>query len=262
MLADEWILNKLNKLICDASDDLDNYRFSQAGEKLREFTWSDFADWYLEVSKFEKGGEKQQVLLMVLENLLKLWHPFMPFVTEAIWREMDKEKLLIVEQWPSQILPRKTWAGDFELIKNIIIAIRNARAQNRVEPARKIKAVIYGGKNVELIKSQEHLIKNLRTGIKELEINTKGEKIKDAIYITADNIEIYLIGAVDREKEKIRIKKEIDNLEELIINTEKKLADKEFIKKAPKQIVKQEKDKLELWQEELAKLKGQLNNLQ
>jgi valyl-tRNA synthetase len=266
-LADEWILEKLQNLIKDVSEDLDNYRFSQAGEKLRDFTWSDFADWYLEASKFEKGGEKQQVLLYVLENILKFWHPFMPFVTEAIWGEMDKEKLLMVEKWPSPsaILSdseesqdrRKKQDDNFEIIKNIIIAIRNARAQNRVEPARKIKAVIYGGKNAKLIKSQEHLIKNLRTGIKELEVKAKGEKIKDAIYITADNIEIYLIGAVGGEKEKIRIKKECDNLEKLIVNTEKKLSDKEFVKKAPAQIVRQEKDKLKLWQEELAKLKGQ-----
>ncbi|MBU4347650.1 valine--tRNA ligase [Patescibacteria group bacterium] len=308
-LADEWILNKLNKLIKDTSDDLDNYRFSQAGEGLREFTWSDFADWHLEASKFEKSEAKQQVLLMVLENLLKLWHPFMPFVTEKIWGEMGKENLLMVEPWPisaGSIVPKGCGAGlqsvdgslqkgstasrnamrgdygagrvrgdygagrdpspaaqddNFEIIKNIIIAIRNARAENKIEPGRKIKAVIYGGKNAKLIKSQEHLIKNLRTGIKELDIQQKGKKIKDAIPVTVADIEIYLIGAVDEEKEKIRIKKERENLEKLIINAEKKLADKEFIKKAPARIVKQEKDKLKLWQEELAKLKGQLSGL-
>ncbi|MDP3042865.1 MAG: valine--tRNA ligase [bacterium] len=260
-LADEWILEKLQNLIKDVSEDLGNYRFSQAGEKLREFTWSDFADWHLEASKFEKSEAKQQVLLMVLENLLKLWHPFMPFVTEAIWREMDKDSLLMVEKWPAfaKATAGKP-SGNFELIKNIIIAIRNARAENKIEPARKIKAVIYGGKNAKLIKSQEHLIKNLRTGIKELNIVGTGQcpVHKDAIYIAVADIEIYLIGAVDEEKEKIRIKKERENLEKLIVNTEKKLADKEFIKKAPARIVKQEKDKLKLWQEELAKLKGQL----
>ncbi|MCK4554181.1 class I tRNA ligase family protein, partial [Candidatus Parcubacteria bacterium] len=223
-VADEWILQKMQKLIKQVSDDLDNYRFSQAGERLRDFTWNDFADWYIEVSKFEKNNEKDKILIMILQDLLKLWHPFMPFVTEVIWSETGEQRFLMVEKWPSSATPvapllarggamdvKKATDGkpsnDFELIKNVIVAIRNARSENKVEPARKIKAIIYGGKSTGLIKSQEHLIKNLRTGIKELEIKPKGAKIKGAIYITVDNIEIYLVGAVDEEKEKIRIKK-------------------------------------------------------
>ena len=279
-LADEWILQKMQNLIKEVSDDLDNYRFSQAGERLRDFTWNDFADWYLEVSKFEKNLEKDKILIMILQALLKLWHPFMPFVTEAIWGEMGEQRFLMVEKWPSfapadlpavqdfgrrsakALADKKATGGkpsnDFEIIKNIITAIRNARSENKIEPARKIKAVIYGSKSTDLIKSQEHLIKSLRTGIKELGVKPKGEKIKGAVYVAVNNIEIYLIGAVDKEKEKERIKKEIENLEKLIKNAKIKLSNKEFINKAPEKIVEQEKEKLKLWQGELKKLKEQI----
>jgi len=291
-VSDKWILEKMENLIKQTGDDLDSYRFSQAGERLREFTWNDFADWYLEASKFEKTEEKEKILAVILNDLLKLWHPFIPFVTEKIWAEMGNDKFLMVEKWPACAkasagescgnakfcVPTNT--NDFELIKNIITAIRNARAENKIEPARKVKAIICG-KNVGFIKSQEHLIKNMRTGINELEIEEKADKMKnrrsplrdpsalmqghragtaagqktDAICITVVDVEIYLINAVDEEKEKNRIKKEIENLEKLIIMAEKKLSNKEFIAKAPEKIVKQEKEKLKLRKEELKKLK-------
>lgn len=142
------------------------------------------------------------------------------------------------------------------MVKNIITAIRNARAENKVEPARKIKAVIYAGKWKELVESQAQLIKNLRTGISELEIKVKGEKISGAIYAAVGGMEIYLLGAVDSEKEKVRLNKEIANLEKIIKALSGKLANKEFIDKAPKEIVKKEKEKLASWQAELKSLKS------
>ena len=210
--ADYWILLRMCRLIILVKVDLDNYRFSQAGERLREFTWDDLADWYLEASKFEQTKEKEKILAIILNDLLKLWHPFIPFVTEAIWKELGHKDLLMISRWPDEnyytkIQYENNVAG-FNATTFIVKAIRDARAQNKVEPAKKIKAVIYAGKNKELIESQAELIKSLRTGINELEIKDEGPKIKDAIYITVGEIEIYLIGAVDKEKEKERIKKE------------------------------------------------------
>lgn len=264
--ADRWILKRMYDLILQITGDLENYRFSQAAEKLREFTWDDFADWYLEICKFEKSEEKSKILKYMLEGLLKLWHPFIPFVTEQIWSEIGKDKMLIMENWPNDIFNPHSkggrWGvnalheeGDFDLIINIIKAIRNARAENKVEPAKKIKAIICAGKNVEFIKSQEVLIKSLRTGIEELEIKKSGEKIGDAIPVVVGEIEIYLLGAKDEAKEKERIKKEIENLEKMIKAGEAKLKNKEFVKNAPKKIVDDEKEKLKQRKEELSKLK-------
>lgn len=256
--ADKWILEKTGNLIDETTKDLNNYAFSQAGERLREFTWNDFADWYLEVSKFEKNKEKNAILVYVLESLLKLWHPFMPFVTEKIWEEMENDKMLIVEEWPrgDERLCACAAGDNFELIKSIITAIRNARAENKVEPTKKIKAVIYAGKREKLIESRAELIKNLRTRISDLEIKGGGPKIKDAIYVSAGEIDIYLIGAVDKEKEKERIKKEIENLEKVIKNAKIKLGNDEFVSKAPEKVVNMEKDKLKKAESELKKLKN------
>lgn len=259
-LADKWILDNLEKVIELVSKKLDNYEFSAAGEILRDFTWNDLADWYLEVSKFEKNKEKDEILIYVLENLLKLWHPFMPFVTEVIWKELGKEKMLIIEEWPtkSPLIKGVEGIGNFELIKNIITAIRNARAKNKVEPAKKIKAVIYAGMYKKLVESQEELIKNLKTGISELRTLKNGSKIKDAVYITVGDIEIYLLGAIDEEKEKERIKKEIENLEKIIKITENKLSNKEFVERAPEKVVSMEKERLASAESELKKLKEQI----
>jgi len=267
--ADHWIFKKMHALVNLTKEDLEDYRFSQAGERLRNFTWGDLADWYLEASKFEKTDQKKKVMSVLLRDLLKLWHPFIPFVTEAIWKELGNKETLIISEWPDDKIYykiKKFNEHGFEMAVDIITSIRNARAENKVEPAKKIKAVIYVGKQVDLIKSQEVLIKSLRTGIEELEIQEKGDAsagsaqgiIDDAIYITVGDIEIYLLSAIDLKKEKERITKEIENRNKLIFNIEGKLKNKEFTAKAPKKVVEREKLRLTLVKDEIQKLKKQL----
>lgn len=262
-LADKWILSQMRNLIRSVSDDIANYRFSQAGEKLREFTWNSLADWYLEISKFEQSENKDKILIKILIDLLKMWHPFVPFVTEAIWQEMGTNGLLMVAKWPqekdyNEVLKDETQVRDFEKIKNIIMAIRNARSENKVEPSRKIQAIIYAGKNYEIIKKSIILIKSLRTGIDNLEIKENGKKIKKAIYITVGDVEVYLLGAIDPEKEKMRIKREIENLEKLVDNLKSKLNNKQFVDKAPREIVEREKQRLASFDLRLTQLKEKL----
>ena len=270
-LADKWILGKINDLINKVTEDLENYQFSPAGERLRIFTWDDLADWYLEISKLEKTDEKPKILWYILEELLKLWHPFAPFITEAIWQELGEKKLLMIEKWPAPapVLAKATagkpsFIGEnrgFELIKNIVIAIRNARAENKIEPAQKIKAVIYAGAKKKLIESQVALIKGLRTGTSELKVSAGGQKVSGAIATAIGAIEIYLIAQVDKEKEAARLKKEIENLEKIMGVAESRLDNKEFISRAPAAVVKKEKIKLTGRQAELEKTRKQLKNL-
>ncbi|NOQ68361.1 class I tRNA ligase family protein, partial [Patescibacteria group bacterium] len=281
-LADKWILSKLNNLIKEVTDDLNNYNFSAAGEKLKDFTWNDFADWYIEISKIEKN--KEEILVYILKQLLILAHPFIPFVTEEIWKNLkhipntplaplkrgisqEGNDLLIIEKWPSRdgdlsrlLYNRDAINGDainrvstvdFEIIQNIIKAIRNARAEYKVEPSKKVDAVIYAGKQKSLVESQTRLIKDLRTGIDKLEIKEEGEKIKDAAYLVVGDIEVYLLGMVDKEKEKNNLKKEIDELEKYITQIRKKLGNDDFVENAPREIVEKEREK---YQESIAKL--------
>jgi len=264
-LLDKWIIIRINNLISTITFNFDNNNFSIAAESLRDFTWNDLADWYLEVSKFENSKDKNKVFNYVIENLLKLWHPFIPFVTEKIWSE-NNETMLLVEKWPveNKIFSNSEVDENDEqvnLIIDMVQAIRNARSENKVAPAKKIKAVVYTGLKYNLIKAQENLIKNLKTGIEEIEIKDKGEKIEKAIYITVGGIEIYLIGAVDEEKEKIRISKEIENLGKITKSLEMKLNNKDFVANAPEAIVNKEKEKLSNWKSEFEKLTEQLKNL-
>ena len=278
-LADKWILGKISDLIKATTEDIENFRFSQAGERLRDFTWNDLADWYLEVAKFEHNETKSLILKNILEDLLKLWHPFMPFVTETIWSEMGSDNLLMVAPWPAFAKPAcrsgRATAGKpdknnlnnktepFELIINVIKAIRNLRSEYKIPPTQKVKAVIYAGAQLELLQSQAELIKNLRTGIGELEIKPAGEKLPQAAFAAVDKIEIYipLADLVDLEKEKARMEKRAQELNQLIKSLESKLDNEEFVKRAPKEIVETEIGKLENYRVEHKKLKEQMKQL-
>ncbi|HTW96723.1 MAG TPA: class I tRNA ligase family protein, partial [Candidatus Methylomirabilis sp.] len=258
--ADAWILNRCQNLISEVRNNLDNFAFSAAGEKLIDFVWNDFADWYLEASKFEESENKKDILPYLLRTILKLSHPFMPFVTEAIWKKFN-DSMLMIEKYPTFAKATAGKAEEFDLIRDIISAVRNARAENKVEPAKKVEAVIYAGDKVELIKENEVLIKSLRTGISDLKIEAKGEKIPNAIYAAVGGIEIYLLGAVDANKEKARLEKEIANLEKFVGALNGKLSNQEFVGKAPEKVVAAEKEKLAKAQVEMEKLKEQFNHL-
>jgi len=249
-LADKWIIDEMNELIKKTTYRLDNFEFSLAAEDLTDFTWNKLADWYLEIAKVEKN--KEEILIYLLKNLLILWHPFIPFVTETIWASFN-DNLLLVARWPEA---RESASADlkFSLLQEIVVAIRNARSQNKIEPAKKISALIYAHDELELIKAGEDLIKNLKTGLADLEIKKDGPKIDKAIMIPFGQLEIYLIGAVDEEKESERLVKERTNLEKLIKNQEQKLTNEDFIKRAPAAIVLAEKEKLINYQQALTKI--------
>ncbi len=264
--ADKWILNKLSVLIAEVTEDISSYDLSFAGDKLKSFTWDELADWYVEASKFDKSSEKGAVLLYVIRNLLKLWHPFIPFATEAIWSEFNSN-MLMVQKWPTQKdfkgVSVKEFVGvnEFNLMIDVIKEIRNIRSENRVEPAKKVKAVIYAGDKAGILKENDIFIKNLKTGVEEVEIKEKGEKMAKAIFGTAGGVDIYLLGAIDPEKERKRLGNEIETLEKGSKRVENKLNNEAFINNAPKDIVDSERRRLAEFKKNLDKLKEQYNNL-
>lgn len=253
--ADEWILDKLDKTIKSSDDSLMNYKISDAGQSLYDFLWNDFCDWYLELSK----GEKQNpaVLYHVLKNILILLHPFTPFVTEEIWSHMpDVKGMLIKETYPEAIGKKYNWKTTEKLI-GVITSIRRMRAENKIEPAAKIPVTIYGHKYTKDIKKNESDIIRLAR-ISSLTLTDKGEKLKNATADVVDEIEIFipLDGLVDTEKEKQRLKKEIENLENYIKILNVKLSNDKFAKNAPAEIVKTEKTRLEEAEGKLEKLRS------
>lgn len=254
--ADYWIISNFNKLLVELDAYLQNYEFSLAAEALEDFTWNKLADWYLEIAKVETS--KEDILIYLLKNLLKLWHPFIPFVTEVIWQEIS-DSLLMTESWPQVYADfdknvEQGHVADINRIIEIIKAIRDARSQNKIEPSKKLTAKIYSPQEASLFKDQAEVIKSLKTGLQSLEIIEAPLADKDAILIVSRQTEIYLLGGLDKEKERARLDKEKANLEKMVQSLSAKLANKDFCDRAPQEIVAKEKERLVAYQEELAKL--------
>ncbi len=276
-LADEWILAKLDKVISETTMDLESFNFSGAADALREFTWSDLADWYLEISKLQRQNSKlvestDKILLYVLGKLLILWHPFIPFVTEEIWSNLESKELLLVQQWPSFAEAMEgTGLNDkinneilypFWKFEEIVMTIRNLRADFKVDPAKKV-AVSIISKNLEKIKldEQKEAIMFLAR-LDKLEVEkAKPKNSVSHVLEGVGEICLHLEGLVDIKKEKERIESEIDSVAGYIKSLELKLKNKEFVKKAPKEVVEKEEFKLKEQKEKLEKLEEQLKSL-
>ncbi len=258
-LADAWILGKLNVVVAAVSENMEKYAFSLAAEALREFTWTDLADWYLEIAKIE--GEKSLFLNHILNTILKLWHPFVPFVTEAIWQEVYgiNEPPLMGSAWPSIINHGTVQGNDFFIIKNIISSLRSLRADYKIEPAKKVNVSLFAGVNYVLVEqNRENIVKLGR--VEELNVAPAGSKPEQSVGSVIDGIEVYihLAGVIDVDKEKIRLSKEMSEAQKYVATLEKKLSNEEFVKNAPEAVVAVEKKKLSDQQEKIIALHKQL----
>ncbi len=260
-LADKWILNKFNSVINLSTQEMDKYNFSGAIEYLYDFTWSDFADWYLEIAKVE--GNKEEILFYILQNILKLWHPFIPFVTESIWQTLGAGKLLMVEKWPVGVQSQdQSSVNDLEVVKEIIGSIRNLRSENKIEPAKKVSVVAIAGNKMKLLTEQAEIIKKLAR-LEKFTVLADSEKPANSVGTVAGGVQLYLelAGLIDVEAEKKRIEKEIVEAEKYIKGLEAKLGNKEFLDNAPEEIIIKEKEKLEIYIERVKKLKDQRSSL-
>ena len=260
-LADRWILGEIDWLIANVKYNLENFRFSAAGEDIYEFTWSKLADWYLEIAKVE--GNKDEILLYILERLLIVLHPFAPFVTEETWKSFETGELLMVQKWPKiGTFIDKNVSEDFKLMQEVITNIRNIRAEYKIEPAKKVKVVIVSVDKKDLIEAQSEIIKFLGR-VESLETVDKFEKSEDMAMAVLPGVEIFvsLEGLVDMEKEKQNLLKEKENLEKFVKNLEAKFQNETFVSKAPAKIIEQEKSKLQESVEKLEKIEEKLGFL-
>jgi valyl-tRNA synthetase len=260
--ADKWIITKLQYLIKDVTLDMEKFRYSDAGTKNYNFTWCELCDWYVE---FSKGKHLNPVVLLyVLKNVLKLMHPFVPFVTEVLWGYLQEDTMLIEESWPvfnKKLLFDKE-VEEMEILHQIISDIRSVRAQYSVEPAKKIHAVVYAGKYTEFLKKNMAPLQRMAR-IGSIDILEKGDKLEKAVCVFVSDIEAYLPlhELVDTEKEKKRLTKEKENLEKFKKTLEGKLNNPGFTGNAPADVVEKEKKRLSETEKSLEKIKGQLKQL-
>jgi len=259
-LADRWILRQFNNLISAISNYLEHYEFSLASEALRDFTWHDLADWYLEISKIETSKEKFNILAYLFKNLLILWQPFMPFVAEVLWDELAIEDNLLIAPWPQPEDMNRQEKLDFTLVQNLVVEIRNIRSLNHISPTQKMKATIVAGPLAEALKQETEIIKNLRTGLEAVTIVASGSIPVSSLSGAVGPLSFYLEGQEMSAVNQEQLEHKIQELSAAINNLNRRLHDPEFLSKAPEHIISKEKNKLISWQAELEALRQQLNN--
>ena len=272
-IEDKWILNKLNELIKEVTTNIEHYDVGVAIDKIYNFMWNEFCDWYIEMAKIRlySNDEKAKiqvsfVLNEVFINCLKLLHPFMPFVTTEIYNNMVNygEDELIVSKWP------KVKNNDYsyeekliEKIKNIIVEIRNIRNTKNIHPSKKSGLIFVTEKYESELKQLENILLKFGFG-NNIEIYNKKENLPDrVISILSDGIDVYLPldELINIEEEKKRLEEEKKKLESEVLRCEKMLSNEGFIAKAPVKKVEEEKEKLKRYKELLNATKNQINSL-
>jgi valyl-tRNA synthetase len=272
-LSDRWILSRLQKTIIEIRKGLETLRFNDATRILYGFVWGEFCDWYLELVKPRLYNKKDQItrktaqsmVLYVLEKIMLLLHPFMPFITEEIWQVLPKslhkkEPVTIMNQsYPKSSKGRidKSAESQMDLLQKTISTIRNIRGEMNVPQDRKAPAIIKGPKKkLDFIESHQDYIMGLAS-IESIQYEHDMEKPEEAATGLVDELEIIvpLKGLIDIQVEKQRIQKEFLRLERLIHGLDKKLNNPQFLDKAPKDVVEKEKDKHRNFTEKLEKLR-------
>lgn len=258
--ADTWILSRLNETKDAVTEHLDHYRFSLALETLRSFTWNEFADWYIEIHKIEKNDG---VLRYVLDTLLRLWHPFMPFVTEALFQSLHPQEktLLMVTAWPTKtLLLTQKIDTSFQNIIDLIKRIRNVRAVYHVDPQEKPKLTLVG--ETTYWDPFLAIIKHLARIEEIVVINNALQPKETASIMSGDaNAFLHLGGLIDIAKERTRLITERESAKRFLLGIEKRLNDTTFIAKAPAHILEQNRASLLETSKKIAELSKYLDDL-
>ena len=270
--ADRWIVSKLQQTLKNIEHAYSEYRFDLVSQELYQFIWDEFCDWYLEFAKvqIQQGNESQKratrrTLLSTLESILRLAHPVMPFITEEIWQiiipliRKDFESITL-EKFPTS---REEKIDDHSIewvstLKKLIDNVRSLRSEMNISPANKIPLALSGNKK-ELEEYLPYLIGLAKLSDAEI---TSDLPNKDAPVAIINDYKIMLNIEVDKEAEAIRLKKEIEKVDIDLNKAGIKLSNENFVSKAPKEIIKQEKERLSKFSEHKDKLVQQLKKLQ
>lgn len=275
-LEDRWILSKGQRVAREVAEKLDHYDLGLAADAVLNYIWSDFCDWYIELVKprlFSQDAEDKKVavsvLAAVLKDILRLLHPFMPFITEEIWSKLpDSQDFLMVNHWPeeddSYLDPEAE--DKLERVQEAIRAIRNARAEMNIAPNKKSKTLLYSqdAKAKEALEGTEGFFKTqgFSTGFEWIE-NPKDLE-GDHLSVVSQGVEYYmpLEDLVDYEKELQRLKKELATAESELDRVVKKLANQGFVSKAPEALVAKEREKEGQFKTQIDQLQKRIESIE
>ena len=274
--ADKWILSKVNTLAKDVSENLEHYELGLAAQKIYDFLWDEFCDWYIEMVKprlYNKDDNTREAALWTLKtvliNALKMLHPFMPYITEELFQHIqDEEESIMISDWP---VYKEEWnykenEEEIDTIKEAVRNIRNIRAEMNVAPSKKVQVFVVSDKE-EVRAIFEHSKVFFKTLGHASEVTVQADKAgigEDAVSVVTSNATIYmpLAELVDIEKEVERLTKEKEKMLKEIERVEKKLANQGFVSKAPQKVIDEEKAKEEKYKATLAQVEERLAQLQ
>ena len=264
-IEDKWILSKLNDLAKEVCENMDSYELGVAAGKIYDFIWDSYCDWYIELTKPRLNGDDeeaklgaQKVLLYVLTEILKLIHPFIPFITEEIWQSLPHEgTALMLERYPA-FDPALSFPEDeqnFEMVMTAIKAVRARRSEMNVPPSRKAHLIIVTDKKAAFEAGVSYIKKLAYAS----EVSVTGEapaSTEGMVSVVTDNARMFMPMAelVDLEKERARVQKELANAEKQLAGQNAKLANQNFVSRAPEAVVNVERGKK-------AKLEALIENL-
>lgn len=272
---DKWILSRINTVIKEVTENLEKYEIGLAAQKIYDFIWDEYCDWYIEMVKPRLYGNNkdsketaEKVLLKVLENILKLLHPFMPFITEEIWQHLPQRKeALIVSKWPVYDEKNKDLEAEKRMafIMDAIKGIRNARQEMNIPPSKKatIIFVTKDEKIKDIIDYGKRYFINLASGENIIIQEDKNNLGEDNVSVVLDRCEIFvpLKDLIDFDKEIERLEKEKEKIEDELKRARGKLSNKDFVNKAPEHIVAKEREKLKKYEDMMEKVVERLASL-
>jgi valyl-tRNA synthetase len=270
---DKWILSKLNKLVKEVTNNLENFELGIATQKVYDFIWNEFCDWYIEMAKSRLYDENcttkfaaQYTLNKVLKDSLKLLHPVMPFVTEKIYMQLyHNDESIMISKWPeyTESLSFEKEEEQVEKLKTIIVGIRNLRTNLNVHPSKKSKLIFVTKTANDMLKESSAMIQKLGFA-NEIDIQENKENIpQNAMSVLADGIEVYIPfeELVDLEAEKQRLQGERAKLLSEVARGEKMLSNPGFVNKAPESKINEEKAKLAKYKEMLEKVEERIKSI-
>ncbi len=273
-VEDRWILSRFDQLAARVNRLLEEFRFGEAEAEVYEFVWGEFCDWYIELAKIrlsQPGSPSPvPVLVRTLESSLRLLHPFMPFITEEIWqnlvarlpRDAARPDSLIIAEYP-----RSTGFADaaaereMGLVIDIIRSIRNARAESKIDPAKRIEAHVHAGNSPAIEPHRQALEALAKLQPLHIQGPRKESRSDGAQVLRVGEVEIVLPMTVDVDAETQRLEQEKGSLQARIDGLQARLGDQSFLSKAPQAVVDKERGKLQDWQMKLQKMTERLAEL-